>query len=66
MVRVLLENGANIALVNEYNETAEASAVAAAAAAASKGGQQGQNCRRCAELIARYRASREAGDRSVQ
>lgn len=73
VVSVLLRCGASVALVNEYNETAEQSAVAASkardAAAATKKGKpsrdtpgNGDACRRCVELIAKYRGSRESKD----
>jgi len=55
-VGALLEIGrASTVLVNEYNETAEESALAA---------RKPQSVR-CAELIARYRAAREAGERGL-
>jgi hypothetical protein len=76
VVSALLESGASVALVNEYNETAEHSALAASkskdAAAASGRGRasrnarsNGDSCRRCMELIATYRHSRESGDRGI-
>ena len=65
VVSVLLESGASVALVNEYNETAEHSALAASKAKDATCRGNGDSCRRCMELIARYRISREFGDRGI-
>ena len=74
VVSALLQHGASVALVNEYNETAEQSALAASKAKDAGGGKRkspigarskGDECKRCGELIARYRASREMGDRGI-
>ncbi len=62
VVSILLESGASVALVNEYNETAEESALAASKA---KDATSSAACQRCMELIARYRISRESGDRGI-